>query len=97
MIKGIAPGAQGVFGENPIGGTLPAGVVPIWAASDPAITTAQTTDGSEVTCVVPANYAQASFVLSVSASLPDGTTPQAKVTVPILFPEVNGFTIDQVS
>lgn len=101
QILGIAPGAAGVFVESPLpsGVTLPSGVVPVWTSSDPvnAPVTSSLPDGSGCTVTVPATATVPSFVLTVSATLPDGTTPSANATVPINFPEVTGFAITQTS
>lgn len=99
-ITGIVPGATGLFAEAPlpVGTTLPAGVVPVWTSSDPAnAPVTASADGTTASVAVPAAASAASFNLSVSATLPDGTTPSGKVTVPILLPEVSGFSINQTS
>jgi hypothetical protein len=98
-IKGIAPGAQGTFAETPLpsGTTLPAGVIPQWSANDTGVTLTPSADGTSCVAAVATGDANPNFVLTVSATLPDGTQPNGKVTVPILQPEVTGFSIDQTA
>lgn len=98
-ILGIAPGATGVFTETPLpaGTSLPSGVVPAWTSSDPKAVVTPTSDGTGCSVAVDPAITSPNFTLSVTATLPDGTTPSANVTVPVNFPEVNGFTISQTS
>ena len=99
-INGIKPGATGTFAETPLpsGTTLPAGVIPAWSVSDPTqASVTASADGTSAVCAVPTSATAASFTLTVTAKLPDGTTPSGNATVSILQPEVTGFEINQTA
>lgn len=99
-ITGIKPGATGTFAESPVppGTPLPAGVIPQWSSSDTTNTSlTPSADGTSCLVAVPSSATIASFVLTVKATLPDGTTPSGNATVPVLQPEVTGFTISQTA
>lgn len=99
-IVGIKSGATGVFvaSTTPAGAVLPAGVVPSWVSSDPSSApVVQTADGLGASVSVLASATITSFDLTISATLPDGTTPTRTVSVPVLPPEVTGFEINQAS
>lgn len=98
-ITGVKVGGAGTFTETPLpaGATLPAGVIPVWSTTDTLVTLTPSTDGTSVVANVGATDTNPSFPLTVTATLPDGTTPTATVTVPILAQEVTGFQIDQTA
>ena len=101
-IKGIAPGSTGTFDAGPVNAdgvpaALPAGVIPQWSSSDsvnaPVIAAA---DGLSATVTPPASAPTGvQFTLSVTATLPDGTTPSGSAAVPLLVAEVTAFVISQ--
>jgi len=94
-IKGVLPGAAGVFTATPKAPdgvttvALPVGSsVPTWTSSDPtnAPVTASA-DGLTATVNVAADAVGGDFDLTVTATLPDGTTViTGTATVPILPP-----------
>lgn len=98
-ITGVKVGGQGTFTATPLppGATLPQGVVPTWQASDPSVQLTPAADGLSTVAAVPAGATITSFDLSVAATLPDGSTPSGKVTVPVLSADVTSFQIDQTA
>jgi hypothetical protein len=98
-VTGIQAGGQGTFAEVPlpIGDLLPPGVVPKWSTPDTKVTLTPSSDGSSCVAAVDISDTNTSFDLSVTATLPDGTTPTGKVTVPILPSEVDAFQINQTA
>jgi hypothetical protein len=104
MANGIAPGGTGTFTATPIDkngnpSTLPAGVVPVWTSSDttnaPVVAAA---DGLSATVTIPTSATGGEKItLSVTATLPDGTTPEGTGTFSVLTLEVASFTITQTA
>ena len=101
MPNGIMVGGTGTFAAKPVDRNgnatpLPAGIVPLWKASDPNITIAPSPLGLSATVGVPLNFTPGqSFTLSVMATLPDATTPGGTLLVPLLAVEVAAFVISQ--
>jgi hypothetical protein len=105
-ITGIPQTGSGTFAGTPLDAsgnpaTLPAGIVPVWSASDAGITLAPAADGlSVVASAASTLVAGASFTLTVMATMPDGTKPTGAASVPILPPvvsEVASFQINQTA
>jgi hypothetical protein len=103
-ILGIAPGATGQFSAQPVdknqnNDALPAGVVPVWTSSDTVNTTVTpTADGLGAAVAVSASAPPGTpFTLSISATLPDGTTPTGTASVPVFALEVASFVINQTA
>jgi hypothetical protein len=98
------PGNTLVFTATPTpaGAVLPAGVVPTWTSSDPtnAPVTADPT-GLIGTVVLSSSITVGeSVTLTVSATLPDGTTPTGSVSFTVGAPpppEVSGFIVVQTA
>jgi hypothetical protein len=96
------PGATLVFTATPTpaGSALPSGVVPTWTSSDPtnAPVTADSTGLIGTVILSTAITVGESVTLTITATLPDGTTPSGSTsfTVGATPPtEVTGFTIVQ--
>ena len=103
-LTGIAPGSTGTFSLTPVDkngnpSSLPSGVVPSWTSSDPTnAPLVVSDDGLSATCTVPDSApAGTQITLSVTATLPDGTTPNGSAQFPILTLEVASFIITQTS
>jgi hypothetical protein len=98
------PGAtlQFTATPTPAGATLPAGVVPTWTSSDTTNVTITTDPTGLIASVVLGSAIPVgeSVTLTVTATLPDGTTPtgSASFTVGAAPPaEVTGFTVIQTA
>jgi len=98
------PGATLVFTATPTpaGAVLPAGVIPTWTSSDPtnAPVTADPTGLIGTVVLATGITVGESVTLTITATLPDGTTPSGTTsftvgaTPPV---EVTGFTIVQTT
>lgn len=102
MPNGITIGSTGTFVAKPVdkngnAAALPAGIVPVWAASDPAVAIAPSVDGLTAVVTVPASDTNQSFTLTAKATLPDATTPTGTLIVPLLALEVTAFVISQTA
>ena len=97
----IDPGAtlQYTAVPEPAGAVLPAGVVPKWTISDTTNTTLTVdSTGLIATVVLGANIPVGEAVtLSITATLPNGSTPTASVQFTVGAPEVTGFTITRTA
>jgi hypothetical protein len=98
------PGATLVFTATPTpaGSALPAGVVPTWTSSDPtnAPVTADPTGLIGTVILSSSITVGESVTLTITATLPDGTTPTGSTTFTVgATPpvEVTGFTIVQTT
>jgi hypothetical protein len=98
------PGATLVFTATPTpaGSVLPAGVVPTWTSSDPTNAPVNADPTGLIGTVVLASGIAVgeSVTLTITATLPDGTTPTGSTTFTVgAAPpvEVSGFTIVQTS
>ena len=101
-ITGIAPGASGTFTASPVNSlgapaTLPAGVIPVWTASDATVVLTPSADGLSCAVAVPGADTGTSFTLTATATMPDKTTPTGTGAVPILALEVASFVINQTA
>jgi hypothetical protein len=98
------PGSTLVFTATPTpaGAVLPVGVIPVWTSSDPTNASVSADPTGLIGTVVLSSAIPVgeSVTLTVTATLPDGTTPtgSASFTVGALPPvEVTGFTVIQTA
>jgi hypothetical protein len=98
------PGNTLVFTATPTpaGAVLPAGVVPTWTSSDPTLAPVTVDPTGLIGTVVldPSIPVGESVTLTVTATLPDGTTPTGSVSFTVGAPpppEVTGFTVIQTA
>ena len=102
---GIAPGATGTFVAIPVDANgnqdmLPAGIIPTWVSSDPTnAPVVPSADGlSASVSLSPSATPGTPFTLTVSAPLPDGSTPTSgPESIPVLSLEVKSFVLNQTS
>lgn len=84
---GIVVGGNGNFQATPldingVATTLPAGVIPVWTSSNPAVATVATPDPTGLTCILT-GVSTGTVTLQITATLPGGGTPSGEVSVPV--------------
>ena len=86
---------------QPDGAVLPAGVIPTWSCSDSTFSLTPDATGLIVKVAIPSTATVGeSVTLTITATLPDGSTPTGTFTFSIGAPpppQVSGFTIAQTA